>query len=442
MKSGGSLPEASAVADAAEFLTSLNHLFSSASLYPKTHPARTEALDDCWNSLQDLFECGPPAFSFLDDVVLYGQMELRDLRSWDLGSRLYESGIQRLEIQTDIRLEELDSFIDHVRNRFTAADPEPLETARAAFPHIRIGTLTVRVEPSLDEEYDLPEEPVQLDEELDAVRWIYSEARDAEALPAAEVRLAVESLALTMESLKRSGSGLIQIKSRDQYTAIHCMNVAILSMTFAERLGFRADEIRLIGEAAMLHDIGKTATPDEILNKPGVLTPNERKVIEEHTVAGCRMLLESRQSSPLAATVAYEHHMGNEGRGYPATIFGREPHPVSRLVQVCDVYDALRTRRPFRPPMDARESLRFLSKRAGVYFHPGLAKNFVQMVRQMEYKTPSVRPQTTALEQAEREAAAALRARQESSLEQRLDAMAESLLTPEPTATVDWLEIL
>ena len=441
MTSGSSIPPHAAV-DASEFLTSLNHLFSAASLYPQAHPARLEALDASWSSLQELFEFGAPVFSFLDDVVLYGKIELRDMRSWDLGSRLYESGIQRVEIDRQVVQEELDSFIEHVRSRFTAADPEPIETAGTAFPHIRVGTLTVRVEPSVDEEYELPDEPVQLEEELDAVRWIYSEARSTELLPAAEVRLAVESLALTMESLKRSGSGLIAIKSRDQYTAIHCMNVAILSMTFAERLGFRPDEIRLIGEAAMLHDIGKTTTPDEILNKPGVLTPNERKVIEQHTIAGCRLLLESRQSSPLAATVAYEHHMGNEGRGYPSSIFGREPHPVSRLVQVCDVYDALRTRRPFRPPMDAAESLRFLSKRSGVFFHPALVKTFVEMVRQMEFKTPSVRPQTTALEQAEREAAAALRAQDGGSLEERLDAMAESLLAPEPTATVDWLEIL
>jgi putative nucleotidyltransferase with HDIG domain len=441
MTSEGSMPRHATV-DAAEFLTSLNHLFSAASLYPKAHPARVEALDESWSNLRSLFEYGAPVFSFLDDAVLYGQLELRDMRSWDFGSRLYESGIQRLEIQAEIQLDELDSFIEHVRSRFTAPDPEPIESAGTAFPHIRIGTLTVRVEPTVDEEGGLPEEPVQLDEELDAVRWIYNEARSAELLPTAEVRLAVESLALTMESLKRSGSGLIAIKSRDQYTAIHCMNVAILSMTFAEQLGFRPDEIRLIGEAAMLHDIGKTTTPDEILNKPGVLTPNERKVIEEHTIAGCRLLLESRQSSPLAATVAYEHHMGNEGRGYPDTIFGREPHPVSRLVQVCDVYDALRTRRPFRPPMDAEESLRFLGKRAGVFFHPALVKTFVEMVQQMEFKTPSVRPQTTVLEQAEREAAAALRAQEGGSLEERLEAMAEGLLAPEPTATVDWLEIL
>ena len=425
----------------AEFLTSLGQLISATALYPCDHPARLRALDRCWGDLDSLLREGTQTFSFLDDVVLCGRRELRDLRSWDLGSRLYEAGIQRLEFQPGTRREELDALADHVRSRLAGSDPEPLESACSRFPHIRVGTLTVRVEPTSEGAEERVDEPVRLEEELDTVRLVYAEASSARRAPAAEVRLAIESLAMAMDSLQRSGSGLIAIKSRDQYTAIHCMNVAILSMTFAERLGFRPDEIRQIGEAALLHDIGKTKTPDEILNKPGVLTADERKVIEDHTVEGCRMLLESRHNSRLAAAVAYEHHMGNHGRGYPETIYERDPHPVSRLVQVCDVYDALRTRRPFRAPMSSEDSLLFLEKRAGPYFHPGLVNSFVEMVRQMEFRTPRVQPQLSPAEAVEREAAAAHAASAET-LRERLDAMADSLLAPEPTATVDWLEIL
>jgi len=430
-----------AATEAAEFLTSLNQLTSAVSLYPKNHPARVEALDSCWSDLSCVLKHGGPTFSFLDEVVLYGQRELRDLRSWDLGSRLYEAGIQRLEIQPGLRLEELDAFAEHASSRLIGSDPESLESGARKFPNIQIGTLTVRVEPAWEDDEASADEPVQLEEELDTVRLVYAEAASAERLPAAEVRLAIESLALTMDSLQRTGSGLIAIKSRDQYTAIHCMNVAILSMTFAERLGCRPDEIRQIGEAALVHDIGKTKTPDEILNKPGVLTPEERKVIEAHTVEGCRLLLESSDSSCLAATVAYEHHMGTNGRGYPSTLYEREPHPVSRLVQVCDVYDALRTRRPFRPPRSAEESLRFVAERTEGYFHPGLVRAFVKMVQEMDHKTPRVQSQTSTIEKAEHEAGAAAR-KQAGSLKERLDEMAESLRAPEPAATVDWLEIL
>jgi putative nucleotidyltransferase with HDIG domain len=431
--------------DAAEFLTGLGQLLSAASLYPEEHPARAQALEACWSDLQRLLVYGEPSFSFLDDVILYGRHELRDLRSWDLGSRLYEAGIQRVEIGGGVERRELDRLVEHVRLRLAGSDPEGTDVSHRAFPHIRLGSVTVRIEPTaVDEDLESATgEPATLDEELDAVGWAYSEVGSNHRLPAAEVRLAVESLSLSMESLRRSGSALIAIKSRDQYTAIHCMNVSILSMTLAEQLGFRSDEIRAIGEAALLHDIGKTKTPDEILNKPGLLTAEERRVIEDHTVEGCRLLLESQSNGRLAATVTYEHHMGSQGRGYPSKLYDREPHPVSRLVQVCDVYDALRTRRPFRPPMSARESLQFLEKRAGTYFHPALVTVFVQMVQEMEFRTPRVRPQTTTAEMAEREAAdsARLLADREG-LATRLDAMADSLLAPEPAATIDWLEIL
>jgi putative nucleotidyltransferase with HDIG domain len=428
-------------AAAAEFLTSLNQLTSAVSLYPQNHPARVGALDRCWNDLSLVLKHGGPTFSFLEDVVLYGQRELRDLRSWELGSRLYEAGIQRVEIQPDLRPEELDALANHVSSRLMGSNPEPLELGVRKFPNIQIGTLTVRVEPAWEYDGASADEPVQLEEELDVVQLVYAEAGSAEQLPAAEVRLAIESLALTMDSLRRTGSELIAIKSRDQYTAIHCMNVAILSMTFAEHLRCRPDEIRLIGEAALVHDIGKTKTPDEILNKPGVLTPEERKVIEAHTVEGCRLLLESPDSSRLAATVAFEHHMGNGGRGYPSKLYEREPHPVSRLVQVCDVYDALRTRRPFRPPMSAEESLRFVADRTEGYFDPRLVSAFVKMVQEMDHNTPRVQPQTSTIEKAEHEAGAAAR-KEERSLKERIDAMAEALRAPEPAATVDWLDIL
>ncbi len=95
-----------ATVEAAEFLTSLNQLTSVVSLYPQNHPARVEALDRCWSDLSRVLKHGGPTFSFLDEVVLFGQRELRDLRSWDLGGRLYEAGIQRVEIQPGLRPEE------------------------------------------------------------------------------------------------------------------------------------------------------------------------------------------------------------------------------------------------------------------------------------------------------------------------------------------------
>ncbi len=134
--------------DAAEFLTGLGQLLSAASLYPEEHPARAQALDACWSDLQRLLVYGEPSFSFLDDVILYGRHELRDLRSWDLGSRLYEAGIQRVEIGGGVERRELDRLVEHVRLRLAGSDPEGTDVSDRAFPHIRLGSVTVRIEPT------------------------------------------------------------------------------------------------------------------------------------------------------------------------------------------------------------------------------------------------------------------------------------------------------
>jgi putative nucleotidyltransferase with HDIG domain len=151
-------------------------------------------------------------------------------------------------------------------------------------------------------------------------------------------------------------------------------------MALAERLGFASTDVRAIGEAALLHDVGKSRIPLEVLNKRGRLTESEWKLIREHTVEGARILLASGNRMELAATVAYEHHLNVKGDGYPELAFPREPHPVSSLIQVCDVYDALRTRRPFRPPWPADRAIRFLEERSGEHLDPEYVAEFMGMI--------------------------------------------------------------
>ncbi len=433
--------KSAAAGEAAEFLTSLGNLLSVAGLYPGNHPARRRSVDRCWSHLQELLEREEPSFSFLDDVVLHGSELLHEFRSWELGLRLYESGIERIEFRRGIEREELGGLADYLQERLAGSTNDSIEEAERVFPHISVGGVAMR--PSSRPEEDAAttdtDAAVTLDEEVDVVGWIYEQAAERDRVPAAEVRLAVASLSMALEDLHHWGAGMIAIKSHDQYTAIHCVNVAILSMTFAEHLEFLPDEVRLIGEASLLHDIGKTKTPDEVLNKPGKLTAEERAVIEEHSVDGCRLALEPPLEHWLAATVAYEHHMSSDGKGYPKILYEREPHPVSRLVQVCDVYDALRTRRPFRGPMSGEESLTFLKDRAGSLLNKALVKQFVKMVETPEFNLPLVFPDVGVSEVHER---AALQASQPSGDTGTPGSGDSELSAPELSAVIDWLGIL
>jgi len=137
-----------------------------------------------------------------------------------------------------------------------------------------------------------------------------------------------------------------------------------------------------IGEAALLHDVGKAYTPVEVLQKPGKLSPDEWEIIKRHPEDGARIILRSGGQMEFAAVVAYEHHLTWQGGGYPELRYPRRPHPVSQLVQICDVFDALRTERPFRGPWPVEKIFRYFSELSGTDLNPEVLAGFQNMLLQ------------------------------------------------------------
>jgi putative two-component system response regulator len=177
---------------------------------------------------------------------------------------------------------------------------------------------------------------------------------------------------------------LLQLKQFDQYTTTHSLNVAVLSMALAEFLGMGPADVRALGVAGLLHDLGKVRIPIEVLTKAGKLTPDERVLMNRHPVEGARIILESEEELELAAVVAYEHHIMLNGLGYPQLRFRRRCHEASNLVHVCDVYDALRTTRPYRGAWPVERVLPYLEGRAGLEFDPSYVSSFITMMHRWE----------------------------------------------------------
>jgi putative nucleotidyltransferase with HDIG domain len=194
----------------------------------------------------------------------------------------------------------------------------------------------------------------------------------------------VRSLSLAMHAEQAMVLPLLQLKEFDQYTTTHSMNVAVLAMALGDFLELGPAAVRSMGFAALLHDLGKVCIPPDILNKPGTLEPAERRVVERHPGVGARILLESRDVIELAAVVAYEHHLMIDGGGYPHRPDARGAQYASRLVHVCDVYDALRTRRPYRDAWSSEQALSYIEGRAGREFDPTIARAFVTMIRRWD----------------------------------------------------------
>jgi putative two-component system response regulator len=161
-------------------------------------------------------------------------------------------------------------------------------------------------------------------------------------------------------------------------------------MALAENVGCGKKEVREFGVAGLLHDIGKIRIPIDVLTKPGKLSDNEWVMIRRHPVEGARMIMKSDDGLDLAAVVAYEHHLMLDGGGYPARHYAHTTTFASQLVHICDVFDALRTKRPYRDAWDIERVFAYLLERAGVEFDSILVARFIEMMRRTKMQLGAV----------------------------------------------------
>ena len=388
------------MSDPLKFLTTLGQSLSATGLYRPGHPARERAVDLAWEQLEGLQQLDPaPIFTFLEDEVLYRQQALRDFKAWDWARRLARAGVQRVEFDREVSRDDLSEFLAEVHRRMTTGPDDTSEARQLRKASIRYGLVTIRGA-SADLAVEVAESiiaPYSLDDEIEAVGWIHAEVRETDSLPLAEANAVVRSLSLAMHSQTRMLMPLLQLKTYDQYTTTHATNVSVLAMALAEYIGLPPKDVREFGVAGLLHDLGKVRVPKEILIKPGALTAQEVAVLRKHPVDGARLILAREQKLDLAATVAYEHHIMINGLGYPRFRYQRETHFASRLVHLCDVFDALCTARPYRDAWASEMALAYVEERAGTDFEPKLAEAFTGMMRLWSHQRVTMTPGSAVL---------------------------------------------
>lgn len=372
------------MSDPIRFLTSFGQALSATGLYQSGHPARERSVDQAWEQLEGLQKLDPaPVFTFLEEEVLYRQQALRDFKAWDWARRLAKAGVQRVEFDREVSRDDLSEFLLEVHRKVSAGVDDSSEIRYLRKQTIRYGMVSVRGA-SADIAVEIAESasvPYTLDDEIETIGWIHAEVQETDTLPLAEANAVVRSLSLAMHSQSRMLMPLLQLKSYDQYTTTHATNVSVLAMALAEYIGLASKDVREFGVAGLLHDLGKVRVPKDILVKPGALTAQEVAVLRKHPVDGARLILAREQKLDLAATVAYEHHIMINGQGYPRFRYQRETHFASRLVHLCDVFDALCTARPYRAAWESEMALAYVEERAGTDFEPKLAEAFTGMMR-------------------------------------------------------------
>lgn len=169
---------------------------------------------------------------------------------------------------------------------------------------------------------------------------------------------------------------------RSKETGFHVKRVAEYSKLLALHSGMHEYEAELLKQASPMHDIGKIGIPDAILNKPGKLTKEERKIMDTHAKLGFDMLSHSdKELLQKAAIVAYQHHEKWDGSGYPNALKGEEIHIYGRISAIADVFDALGSDRAYKKAWDDEKIFELFREQSGKHFDPTLIEIFFNNIK-------------------------------------------------------------
>jgi HD-GYP domain-containing protein (c-di-GMP phosphodiesterase class II) len=210
------------------------------------------------------------------------------------------------------------------------------------------------------------------------VRRFYDDARFG-TLDVDDVAPVVESISA---SLARNASSLISVarlKEKDEYSYLHSIAVSALMVNLAKSLGLSSEEQHQAGVAGLMLDIGKALVPQEILGKPGELSPSELEVVRTHVDKGHAALLAGNQIPAVALQTCLEHHERFDGSGYPLGKKGQEISLFARMGAICDVYDAITSDRPYRAAIPAADGIARMFKWEG-WFDRDILNAFIRSV--------------------------------------------------------------
>ena len=360
-----------------DLLRRLAAAIRGAQLYAPGHPLVTRSVTSLLETLATAHQYMPSVtIGIVGEDLVVGDIPIRDAASTmgELMRRVQQAGIERIVIDRGVQSDELVRLVETV-SRSESGDQT---AALSRLPHIRVGRLQV------DEQTDAGVGDIATFRKLydDAVKVAETmwESAGVEGIPDADAaRGMVDSLAQAVAQNRTALLALTALKNYDNYTFTHMVNVSILTMGQARGVGIDGPLLREFGLAALMHDIGKVKTPNEILNKPDKLTEQEYEILKKHTIDGAQILRKTPEMPTLAPVVAFEHHLRADGTGYPSA---QRPqlNLATTLCGIADVYDAMRSQRVYQPAFPTDRILAVLQRNDGKQFDQNLVRRFVQLV--------------------------------------------------------------
>ncbi|HJO05477.1 MAG TPA: HD domain-containing protein [Acidobacteriota bacterium] len=354
----------------------------SQAIYPKDHPRAVAALRDLYlQTVELLAREGDLRFALADGEFIIDNepLPIRNEVLEGLSDLFYRQGIGRMAVSRGVRRWELTCLVKALNTRAEADGGIEALLAREGVQHIQAapltggtGTGTTSGGPTLSRAWEVYSASL---ENMRQLKSRLNEGIDADSI--AQAASFAGDLADVVQAQPQAFSLLYALKSHDDYSYTHSLNVAMLSLTIARWLDLPHETLTQVAMAAILHDIGKVMVPDDVLNKPGKLDDEEWEIMQRHGDDGARLLLES-PANDLAFVVAYEHQLAYDDQHAD---FDRWPlHLVSEVVCLADVYDALRSVRPYRGALPPDVTMRIMEKDAKAKFDADLFAGFRRML--------------------------------------------------------------
>jgi putative nucleotidyltransferase with HDIG domain len=370
-------------------VSQLTAAITNVSLYPPTHPRVAPYINRTHESLTEMLEITPQVMILMIDDELVSsnrKIVLPGSAGQVFMKILKKKGVESISFITGLPRSHLEDLIQGL----ASTDAKALRSTNC----IKLGKVEVTGGAAKDDESEEEDEALRkktLDEEirefidyrehgLSSMRDMYNAIKQGERMDVNVIHSIVGEFVRRFRREMNPLSLLGQIKNHDEYTFVHVTNVALLAMCQAEALGFSGANLHDIGVAALLHDVGKLIIPETIVAKPASLTTEEREVMEQHATLGAQYLISQKEIPSLALLAALEHHIKFDGTGYPAIPGKWRPHIVCQLITIGDVFDAMRSRRPYRDAMPMPEIVTIMRKSSGSVFNPMLVDFFLRLI--------------------------------------------------------------
>jgi len=380
-------PEADRV-DPVALLKGLVSLRRLTGLYPAGHPTIEQKLTELDDAVQRHIR-GTAALrldvihgsALLDGIPFRQDSETQA----QILRELTDLGIDSIHIAAGVTRHELLAMSEFLWQLKEAPIGEPIDVQLAArqIRHITLGRLV-----PLDTRWKVvqwPDSPTgaldpSYELSLALTERTFDDVMSGKGINLATIRDIVHLLIQKVAASNAALGQILAVKLYENLTYCHSVNVATLSLLIGRQIGLDPASTAAVAEAALLHDIGKTRIPLEILKKPSALDKRERKMMEAHTTYGAEILVEVEGLRPLTPTVALEHHRGIDGGGYPDLGPAAVPHFMSQLVAVADIYEAMTGARSYQDPAMPEQACLVLARLAGTKLNTALVKAFVNAI--------------------------------------------------------------